>query len=121
MWSMVWQERLLIPTISTPSTGHSLFVEGDSRNDGYDVFTAFQKAIAERYRLQNNRLLVIEAKQYGLNLNNDELVHLAINTVVLYHKTAASHDVENRAISWHGGELRNGYRKLVSHESAPAV
>lgn len=92
------------------------FDKNETKHDGYDVFMAYQFAIAERYDLQKHPLRIIDAIQYGLNLQNDETIYHRINSVTLYSEKIVSYNMAYSGMRWQSGLLRAGTMSVIGNE-----
>lgn len=92
------------------------FDKDETAHDGYDVFTSYQWAIAERYRLKQDALVPIDEKQYGLNLQKDEVIYHRINSVILHQEKTTRYNIAYSGIRWQSGLLRAGSMSVIGSE-----
>ena len=84
------------------------FNKEETKHDGYDVFTSYQWAIAERYNLQHDKLQTIDAAQYGLHLQKEEFVYHRINCVTLHQEKTTRYNITYSGVRWQSGIMRAG-------------
>lgn len=92
------------------------FNKEETKHDGYDVFTSYQWAIAERYRLQQNELSTIDSAQYGLNLQKEEIVYHRINSVILHQEKTTRYNIAYSGVRWQSGMMRAGSMSVIGNE-----
>lgn len=92
------------------------FNKEETKHDGYDVFTSYQWAIAERYRLQHSELSTIDSAQYGLNLQKEEIVYHRINNVILHQEKTTRYNIAYSGVRWQSGMMRAGSMSVIGNE-----
>lgn len=92
------------------------FNKEETKHDGYDVFTSYQWAIAERYNLQHDKLQTIDAAQYGLHLQKEEFVYHRINCVTLHQEKTTRYNITYSGVRWQSGIMRAGNMSVIGSE-----
>ncbi len=92
------------------------FDKSETRHDGYFTFLAYQWAVSERHRLLYEKLSVVDAERYGLNLHDNEVIYHRINTVTLLQEKTVRYNVIYSGIRWQSGMLRAGAMSMIGNE-----
>ncbi len=92
------------------------FDKNETRHDGYFTFLAYQWAVSERHRLLYEKLSVVDAERYGLNLHDNEVIYHRINTVTLLQEKTVRYNVIYSGIRWQSGMLRAGAMSMIGNE-----
>lgn len=92
------------------------FDKNETQHDGYFTFIAYQWAISERHRFRYEKLSVVDAERYGLNLYDNEVIYHRINIVTLLQEKTVRYNITYSGVRWQSGMLRAGTMSMIGSE-----
>ncbi|KGL51902.1 hypothetical protein HQ29_08070 [Porphyromonas canoris] len=92
------------------------FDKNETRHNGYDIFTSYQWAVAQRYDLQHDKLEPIDASQHGLNLRKGEAAYHVIYGVELHEEKTTHYNIAYSGVRWESGLLHAGSISFIGNE-----